>query len=309
MTETIEYPFDGYWKTSLNVSNDISLKGYSKCALNTGFYIKELDIALDAGIQMHEKPGYILITHLHTDHVCALHTMLISNNKKPKIFVLDNDKLVSLLESMIKNIYLSTNFIDPLSVEGLDKNTTYSYELIRIKIGEVIKLDTVRNIYIEGLPAYHGVGCISYGIYEERYRCKQEYKNLSKEQYKKLKTNNVNYRESYKIPILCYMGDTNISPLIGTFAENIFAYPYIIVECSFLEKTDLDSAIKKNHIHWNQLYPIIQDNPKNKFILIHFSRKYQFADVKKFFDNFYADQTKNKLDNVILWLNENLTTY
>lgn len=298
-----------YWKNSWNLSSQYTMSGYSRAAENTGFYCKELDAAFDAGVQTNEKPAYIFLTHLHNDHMCALNKMLISNVKNPIIFIPNNDKFELLLIQTLKMIYLSSKFIHPESNKGLDPKSTYSYRIVKLNVGESyeFKKSTSIGYYVEGLPSNHGVESISFGIYESRRRCKPEYQNLDPKIYIKLKSDGVDFLETYKYPILCYMSDTSHHPfIIPIQSQMIFSYPIIFIECTFLESEDLPLAKKKNHMHWLQIQPHIIANPEIKFVLTHFSKRYTWIFIKKFFNDI------NKLtpiSNIIIWLQTGIIDY
>ena len=297
-----------YWKNNTKLRPVYSLSGYSRAKEATGFYCPEFEMAFDAGITMNEIPAYICLTHLHNDHVAAINKMLIDNKKNPIIFIPNNDKFEHLLVSMLKYIYLSSKFIHPESIKGKDPTTKYPYQIIKLDIGQSYKFKETNSssYYVEGLPSDHGVASISFGIYEMRRRCKEEYRNLEKTAYAKLKLDGIDFTEYYKFPLFCFMSDTNIKPLIGQHSANIFAYPIIIMECTFLEEEDLPHAKKKNHIHWNQLVNVI-NNKSNKFILTHFSKKYTWNEIKKFFEKYFEN---NKIPtDIILWLHTGLVNY
>jgi ribonuclease Z len=298
-----------YWKNSLKLSSNYTISGYSRAAENTGFYCSELDMAFDAGLQMNEMPSFICLTHLHNDHFCNLNKMLIENPKNPIIFIPNNDKFEELLNMTLKLIYLSSKFIHPNSEKGQDPTRKYPYRIVKLDIGQSYEFKKIGTggIYVEGLPAEHGVGCISFGIYESRRRCQEKYKGLKSSEYIQLKKDGIDFTEEYKVPILCFMSDTNIKPLLGPQAELIFQYPVIIIECSFLEEDDLSKAKKKNHIHWSQLEPLIKDHSKSKFILTHFSKRYMWTEIKNFFYQYMS--TNGVIDNVILWLQSGVVDY
>jgi hypothetical protein len=51
-----------HWKTRWDIpGTPWSISGYSRSAFRTGFYIKELDLMLDAGPQNFNKPSHMLI--------------------------------------------------------------------------------------------------------------------------------------------------------------------------------------------------------------------------------------------------------
>lgn len=297
-----------YWKNSVQITPSFSLSGYSRAAENTGFYCKELEMAFDAGVQTNSVPSFICLTHLHNDHMCALNKMLINNPKNPIIFIPNINKFEVLLENALRFIYLASKYIHPESDKAKDPRTKYPYKIVRLNVGESYEFKTVAggSYYVEGLPSDHGVASISFGIYQMRKRCKPEYKSLDKSEYAKLKSNGVEFTELYKYPILCYMSDTNYHPFIGDKAKLILQYPTIVIECSFLEKCDLRHAKKKSHMHWDQLATITASNPNTKFILTHFSKKYTWPEVKKFFDNIHQC---TPIKNITIWLHTGPVDY
>ena len=61
------------WSKEYKIQNtQWTIKGYSAAAFRTGFYIPQLDIMLDAGVQNFNKPKHIFITHTHLDHIAHL---------------------------------------------------------------------------------------------------------------------------------------------------------------------------------------------------------------------------------------------
>lgn len=298
-----------YWNNSLVLNPVHKLSGYSRCAENTGFFCKELDMAFDAGIQMNPKPAYICLSHLHNDHMCAINKLLIDNSKNPIIFIPDNDKFEFLLRETLKLIFLSSKCIHPSSDKAKEPDFKYPYRIVRLKVGQTYKLDnesqTGLGYYVEGLPSSHGVISISFGLFHMRNRCKKEYQSLQKKDYAKLRKDGIEFMESYRKNLFCYMSDTNQEPFTGSDNNLIFAYDTIIVECTFLEECDLAHAKKKSHMHWNHLQKIIKNHPEHKFILIHFSKKYSWAEIKEFFDKIHA---KTPL-NITIWLHPTPHTY
>lgn len=289
-----------YWKNSTKITPVYSLTGYSRAKEATGFYCPELEMAFDAGVPMNDVPAYICLTHLHNDHVSCLNKMLIENKKNPIIFIPNNNKFEHLLVNMLRYIYLSSKFIHPDSDKGKDPGTKYPYQIIKLDVGQSHKFRETNSgaFYVEGLPSDHGVMSLSFGVYEMRRRCKEGYQSLEKSKYAELKAQGIDFYEYYKFPIICFMSDTNIKPLNDPVSP-IFQYPTIVLECTFLEPEDLPHAKKKNHIHWNQLEPIVKTH-SNKFILTHFSKKYTWNDIKHFFNKYFE---KNKLPtDITIWL-------
>ncbi len=69
-------------------------------------------------------------------------------------------------------------------------------------------------------------------------------------------------------------------------------FPVIAVECTFFKEKDKDIKHSK-HIHWDDLKPIVEQNPHIYFIIVHFSMRYSVGEIEEFF--------KDK--NVMAWTN------
>ena len=68
----------------------------------------------------------------------------------------------------------------------------------------------------------------------------------------------------------------------------------------------MQHAKKKSHMHWDHLYPFIATHPQIKFILIHFSKKYTWPEIKIFFDKI---NKTTPIDNVVIWLHTSPVDY
>ena len=67
----------------------------------------------------------------------------------------------------------------------------------------------------------------------------------------------------------------------GIQYEELFQYPYIFVECTFIYGEKIDSDLK--HIYWDQIKEIIVKHSSNIFVLIHFSVRYTQMELTEFF--------------------------
>jgi len=90
----------------------------------------------------------------------------------------------------------------------------------------------------------------------------------------------------------------------------IFQCSSIIVECSFvavgMDEAEAETqAIRRGHIAWSQLLPIVESNPHIEFILVHFSERYTDEELRVFFAT--ASSSNESLPNVLLWLDEGLS--
>lgn len=98
--------------------------------------------------------------------------------------------------------------------------------------------------------------------------------------------------------IFCYIGDTSIKIFEK---KEILEYSLIIIECTFLDDEHEINAIDNDHIHWNQLRPIVLKNPKTLFLLIHFSLRYYDDFIK---DYFKKEIEKYSISNINVFLDK-----
>jgi len=268
-----------------------TIKGYSKAADKTCFYLPDLNIMLDCGIECSYLPDYIFITHGHADH---------SSNMPLNIVQLANFRNIPhtiptfyLPNEIVNNAF---NFIQ--SFYTFSKNNPNHAMESRYQLKGLTSLDKFNlNIkgnqwIIETFKCHHAVPCIGYGFNQLKSKLKPEYQLIDKQELVKLKYQGVTITQIVESPLFCYLGDSTIEVFTNTA---IFNYPVIMTECTFYKNEDIDKAVNKQHIHWNDLQKIVIDHPTNYFILYHFSKKYDDNDIKRFFGDL-------NLNNVIIWI-------
>jgi ribonuclease Z len=147
----------------------------------------------------------------------------------------------------------------------------------------------------------HQVPCVGYCFDQKLSKLKDEYKGTSGRDLGELRKKGIQVSEEIFKPLFVYLGDTHYT----VFEQNpeLFNYPVIIVECTFIDSETLDRANREGHIHWSQLEPIVLAHPNITFVLIHFSCRYNEQQVHEFFDNL-ATREENPLSlaNVVLFI-------
>jgi len=286
-----------------------TLKGWSKAALRTNFYIPELRIMFDAGLSANVSPDHILITHCHSDHTANIPYHLYMCHKKISIF--SPPESYGRIDNYIKSAYLMSADINDVNL--LDVTKLYdmipAYEgKTEITVGEKIeecKDSNGNNIFkskggkiikLEIIKCDHSVPCVGYGISESRIKLKQEYENLQGKEIGALKKSGVDVNYKVDFPFFCYLGDTSHEVLKNPTIEK---YLTIMIECTFILPEDHDNAILTKHIYWEYLKPYILSHPNTNFILYHFSQRYQPKQIKEFFD---LEFTTNNIKNVLIWI-------
>ena len=274
-----------------------TISGYSRSAYRTGFYIKDLDLMLDAGPQCFSKPSNILIGHTHIDHVANLPLTLIDyvdntlNKAKSKPNIYTPLESVSFIASYINSMFClnSCSNIDPNIIKSF-------YNIFGLKASDNIILESNKTkLDISILRLDHSVPTIGYGISQIKQKLKLEYSDLSTKELGLLKKSNVEITYEYSKPSLAYVCDTSIR--VFDLNPKLLDYPTIIIECTFLYAEHKSKADSTQHIHWSDLKPYIESNPMIDFILIHFSMQYKDSDIVEFFN-----KELQNITNVKIWV-------
>lgn len=289
----------------------LTLEGVSWAAYRTGLLIKEWRMGLDAGyVKMNQQQEINMITHGHRDHVKEINNIALENFKT-SIFC--PNKATEYVRKFIVSSY-ELNQCSDISDKDV-KKMSEMFDIIGVNADETIDLPKFKGgIRIKTFKCYHYPETVGYGFSQIKKRSRSnediideidkklmELKNkdeivlleeikrefqensIKSKNYRIMKRFGIDFTEIYYNDLFCFLGDTNIRVFDN---KDIFNYPVIIVECTFFENSEesIKEAKDRNHIHWNDLKPIVIDHPKVRFRLIHFSRRYSETEIKDFFD-------------------------
>jgi len=269
-----------------------TLQGFSIAGFRTNFYIKELNLMLDAGISSNFTPKYILLTHTHSDHIANLPFHLYGKSGKnvdERTYLFMPKEAHKLIDNFINSMFKASFFDD---TDELNLNL---YHPKLVEPNNKIMLPCHKNIFLEIFKCDHSVPCVAYGLYEIRKKLKDEYKNLSGKEIGLLKKNGTQIDYEYEEHSFIFFGDTSIDMFYNEANKNIYNYKTFIVECSFLTDDEIKHADEKKHMHWIYLKKIVLAHPDIEFILIHFSPRYK----KKFIEDFFVEEN---VQNVKPWI-------
>lgn len=261
------------WNKSYKIGN-LTLKGYSVGGKNTCFYVPELRIFFDAGMFSEYESRYIFLTHCHLDHTLGLIQLITNKDYEPNIYV------------PLENYELFDNYIlSSLKLLKSSNNIKYhNKKLFGIKQDDII--DISKEYCIKVYKLYHNIPTYGFGLMMKRKKLKEEFKKFSGKELAVIKKTNTITTTVYD-KLIIYLTDTNINVLKNL---EILQYKTIIIECTFLDDTD-----NNKHISWYKLKEYVIKYPNIKFILIHFSYKYQKSYISKFFK-------EQNLSNVYPWI-------
>ena len=284
---------DNYWiqVKPYNIPNTCyTIHGYSWAACATGFIIPELDILLDCGVPNKYFPQFVFVTHGHLDHVYQLPLCNIDAAKSGTKIV---KKPVYYVPAEIKNyVYNFIHSTYVMSKYNPGHRMHNKYELIPVHYNDNIMIEIKKQQWmIKVFKCDHGVPCIGYGFTQIRHKLKEEYQSLPGKDIQQLRKDGITITEPKEYPIFCFLGDTTTIVLEN---NDIFRYPTILIECTYLYDDDIDNATKNKHVHWLLLEPYVKSHPENTFILYHFSKRYTVQDIRSFFANILYQ-------NIVLW--------
>mmetsp|Transcript_717 Transcript_717/g.1041 ORF Transcript_717/g.1041 Transcript_717/m.1041 type:complete len:313 (-) Transcript_717:46-984(-) len=260
--------------------------GNSRACQRTSFYCVNLDAQLDCGFRPHPAfASHVFVTHCHGDHSGTLmHS--ISRRINPHFY---------LPKSSVDS---AMNMIKAYEHYKLNEPTMDLLPTCRphgIEIGDKMKLEGKRDIFLEAFFCDHSVPCLGYGFYRKKTKLRAEYVGMEGKEIGKLRKEGKEVNEIVDEPLFVFLGDTTAA--IWDVCPNVLKYPLIFVECTFLGTLDGDRerAAKTKHMFWDDLKPIIEKEKNTLFVLIHFSLRYSVSEILDFFQ-------KQNLENVIPWV-------
>lgn len=266
------------WQKLLDI-NDYQLIGYSRGSFKTGLMINPLKIFLDAGVVSQYEPNLVLITHGHCDHVGELYNILIGNSRKFKVPIVSTPNLIKLIGNFL-NANMSLN-------RGHNDKYT-KWEPIGITDKHRFNIQG-KHIEIKSYLMDHKVESIGFGISEIRQKLKPEFSDKSHEELIEIKKV-YKITEEKEIPLFLFCGDTGNSVLEHLPFDK---YPVVIIESTFLHKEHIEEACDKKHLHILDLEPYFSKYQATKFVLIHFSCRYEVSELKN-----YQKEYETKYQNV-----------
>ncbi len=264
-----------FWGNSHPLKNTpFSLSGYSRAANVTGFYVKELDLMLDAGMGSHFNPKIILITHSHTDHCFQLPMLLTGITTKPKVVVPSGTgRYFEAFLTSVAQLTCETKSVD---------FTYFTEEVVEVKGGSEFLWSNKNSEYLVSvLACSHSVTSVGYGVSKIQKKLKPEFSGRTPKELKVLKALGTSMTTTLEVPLFLYLGDSDIQVFEN---EEVFRFPTVITECTYLNEPEL--AEKNKHICLSQLKKVILDHPDTTFMVYHFSLRYSDEELKEAFSEF-----------------------
>lgn len=302
----MDKPIDGdddnvpirYWNKSWKIpGTSWIIEGYSRAAYRTGFFIKELNLMLDAGPQRFDRPEHIMITHTHGDHIAELAFTMIGTDQPGKDYQVQLYGPVDAkkhVEGYVNKLFETNAMIDPVPQESLDQYYRYN------KVAPGTNFDVLmRNerMIVEIFECDHRIPTVSYGFTQLKKKLAQQYAKLKGNEIAALRQQGIEVSEDVPMKRFAYVCDTTIN--VFDMNPTLLTYPVIMIECTFLEiDGSAEPSEDKSHIYWRDLQNVVVAHPEITFMTFHFSRRYKSAQIRKFFEDECA---RLGIKNVYCW--------
>ena len=154
-----------------------SLQGHSRAGERTGFWIPELRVFLDAGVNTTKRPLCVLVTHSHADHSFNVPCIAVFGYKpelRPLLYV------PASMEAPLRHACRAAVSLNYCSDPPVD------YEVVNVKPvahGDCFDLvgDEGRpmNVRVRVFDCKHGVPCVGYALSTTTRKLKPELQGLS----------------------------------------------------------------------------------------------------------------------------------
>lgn len=264
-----------YLDKRFSLPGGLSLQGYSRATQATCWMVPELGIQFDMGCRFLHQPQAqsIFLTHTHTDHFGDI--LFYRSWKTPLHLYIPFDYVgevqhflevsAGLTES---KSWSNSNLTQPsFWLHGVEKGSSFE------------KKFKGRNFLVTPVECHHSAVCYGYRFDELRNHLKSEYRNHP--DVASLVRGGIEVNEITSVPLFAYLGDT--TPKVLKENPDLFNYPAIVMECSFLDAEHQERADRTGHTCWEELQHYVREHKDTFFLLGHFSKRYSEEYITTFF--------------------------
>ena len=152
-----------------------SLQGHSRAGERTGFWLPELRVFLDAGMNSYKKPLCLLVTHSHSDHSFNVPCLAMSGFDpalRPPLYV------PKRMEAPLRHLCRASQSLNDC-VDPIDRDVVCC---VPVAHGDVFDLtgDDGRalNVRVRVVDCCHSVPCVGYTLSTVTQKLKPEYQGL-----------------------------------------------------------------------------------------------------------------------------------
>lgn len=253
-----------------------SLIGRSSAGHSTSFVIPELKWVFDTGLLFDDfqwPPKALFLTHTHADHIQCLPQILSRWEQLPR-----NQAKLYMPASAVQLMRDYLEAYDSLTRQSL--MAIFDACVHPVEPDEIVPVD--KHYVFQALSCEHRIDCLGYSILRRKQQLKPEYQHVPGKEIAKLRKEGKEVVNETEEPIICFMGDTT-HVVLQRYPKILQDHHTVVIECSFVDESDVGRARETMHMHWSNLKPFVESNPDTLFVLTHFSRKHTSLYLRKFF--------------------------
>jgi ribonuclease Z len=266
---------------------NLTIEGYSRAAVQTYWRFPELKIGFDLGAQPWSFMGTPtwFVSHGHLDHIAALPVYVARRR---------------MMKMEPPTIYLPQTAIDPVQsilqqFTRLDRGKL-PCKLLPIFVGDEVELS--REHVVTAYATEHSVPSLGFIVWERKRKLKPEYKSLSENEIRDLRTSGKEVSNELRLPLLAYLGDSAPEGLDA--CPIMYEADVLITEMTFISPHHQRDKIHKfGHLHLDDIVER-RERFKNKLVIAsHFSTRYHGNTIRKLVEKKLPDMLDGRLH---LWL-------
>lgn len=262
----------------------LDITGYSEGGIRTSIILPSLSAMFDMG---NTNPGQVnherlFLTHAHLDHFAGLPYYIsqrsLRNLSTPDIYLPEEirsktDRLLQLYSEL--------------------EEFPYKYNLVGASPGDRLMIN--KNYFVKPHRTYHRVISQGYTLYESRTKLKEEYRDLTGIELKKLKNQGITIEDIREVPVFSFSGDTKIEFVLNH--EDVQKSKILFLECTYLcDKRDVERARTWGHIHLDEIVAHADSFQNERLVLIHFSQRYRYREIRDWISKKLPQELKEKTE-------------
>eukprot|EP00727_Mastigamoeba_balamuthi_P003381 m51a1_g1304 hypothetical protein (319) ;mRNA; r:204641-205597 len=281
-----------------------SIRGLSRGSMRTGFVGDGLlrDVLFDAGVNTYRTPRAVLLTHTHSDHCAALADVLTGVPRD--VPLLAPAGALGPLRAYFRGQACAadcTEQPDMCAATGLPSRFA-RVQLAGAGGGRELPLG-FGSLRVLAHDLSHTVPSCAYTVLHERAVLKPALRGLPGREIARRRAAGEDVSDTESEPLLTFFGDTGPAGVRATLEAlgGAGAFPrVVVVECTWLGGAEAAAGEDGGHCAWGDLEGLLAASPaQTTWMLTHFSRRYDDAEVRAFFA-----QRAQGLPNVWLWLHD-----
>ena len=238
--------------------------------IGTTLSFPEMSLSIDIGVCTPAalRTSTVALTHAHADHMAGLHTYLAVR----RLFGMASPRVV-VPEAVLPGLRAC------IDAFGALQGRPFEYDLVAARPGEDIELR--KDLWLRPFPVRHAVPSLGYVVFRRSSKLRPEHRHLTGPQIARLKEDPAaRLFDEVLDPLLAVTGDTTADGL--PFSDPLVREARVLfVEATFVgDRHAVDAAHLGQHVHLDELAPMLRGLACKAIVLYHFSQTYRVDEVR-----------------------------